>query len=89
MTGPAGLTRKKLYKKNRVCGSALIGFECGSASRRAKMTHKIEKSKEFSCFEMLQVLFSGLKASPVAWIKCWIRIRIQSMRINNPVKNRR
>jgi hypothetical protein len=28
---------------------------------------KIEKSKEFSCFEVLDVLFRGLKASPVFW----------------------
>jgi hypothetical protein len=38
----------------------------GSRSRRAKITTKIEKSKEFSCFEELDVLFRGLKASPVA-----------------------
>jgi hypothetical protein len=38
---------------------------CGSGSRRTKMTHK--KSTEFSCFEVLDVLFGGLKASPVAW----------------------
>jgi hypothetical protein len=31
------------------------------------MTHKIEKSTECSCFEVLDVLFWGLKASPVAW----------------------
>jgi hypothetical protein len=30
---------------------------CGSGSRRAKMTHKIEKSTEFSCFEVLDDLF--------------------------------
>ncbi len=44
-------------------------FECGSrsGSRRAKMTHKYsKKSKEFSCFEVLDVLFWGLRASPVA-----------------------
>jgi hypothetical protein len=28
---------------------------------------KIEKSTEFSCFEVLDVHFWGLKASPVAW----------------------
>ncbi len=31
------------------------------------MTHKIEKSPEFSSFEVLDVLFWGMKASPVAW----------------------
>jgi hypothetical protein len=31
------------------------------------MTHKIEKSTEFSCLEVLNVLFGGLKASSVAW----------------------
>jgi hypothetical protein len=28
---------------------------------------KIEKRPEFSSFEVLDVLFCGLKASPVAW----------------------
>jgi hypothetical protein len=28
---------------------------------------KKKKSKEISCFELLDVLFLGLKASPVAW----------------------
>ncbi len=32
-----------------------------------KWPTKIEKSTEFSCFEVLDVLFWGLKASPVAW----------------------
>jgi hypothetical protein len=32
-----------------------------------KWTTKIEKSSEISCFEVLDVLFWGLKASPVAW----------------------
>jgi hypothetical protein len=31
-----------------------------------KLPPKIEKSKEFSCFEVLDVLFKGLKASSVA-----------------------
>jgi hypothetical protein len=31
------------------------------------MTSKKDKSPEFSCFEVLDVLFSGLMASPVAW----------------------
>ncbi len=48
------------------CGSALIWVP-GSGSRRAKMTHKNRKSTEFSCFEVLDVLFGGLKAFPVAW----------------------
>jgi hypothetical protein len=30
------------------------------------MTYKYRKSKEFSCFEVLDVLFCGLKAPPVA-----------------------
>jgi hypothetical protein len=29
---------------------------------------KLEKSEEFSCFAMLDDLFGGLKASPVAWM---------------------
>jgi hypothetical protein len=44
-------------------------FECGSGSRRTKMTHKYRrKYKEFLCFEVLDVLFCGLKASPVACV---------------------
>jgi hypothetical protein len=31
------------------------------------MPHKNRKSTEFSCFEELDVLFWGLKASHVAW----------------------
>jgi hypothetical protein len=31
------------------------------------MDHKKRKSKEISCFEVLDVLFRRLKASPVAW----------------------
>jgi hypothetical protein len=30
---------------------------CGSGYRRQKLPTKIEKSKEFSCFEVLGVLF--------------------------------
>jgi hypothetical protein len=33
---------------------------CGSGSRRAKMTHINRKSTEISCFEVLDVLFCGL-----------------------------
>ncbi len=36
-------------------------------SSRAKMTHKNRISKEISCFEVLNVLFWGLMAFPVAW----------------------
>jgi hypothetical protein len=32
-------------------------WECGSGSRRAKMTLKIEKREEVSSFEVLDVLF--------------------------------
>ncbi len=38
-----------------------------SGSRRTKNDPQIEKSKEISRFEVLDVLFCGLKASPVAW----------------------
>jgi hypothetical protein len=38
-------------------------WEYGSGSRRAKMTYKSEKK---SSFEVLDVLFGGPKASPVA-----------------------
>jgi hypothetical protein len=33
-----------------------------SGSRRAKMTHKNSKNQEISCFVVLDVLVSGLKA---------------------------
>jgi hypothetical protein len=32
-----------------------------------KDSQKLKKRKEISCFEVLNVLFSGLTASPVAW----------------------
>jgi hypothetical protein len=38
----------------------------GSGSKRAKMTHKNRKKLRNSCFEVKDVLLSGLKASPVA-----------------------
>ncbi len=38
-------------------------WEYGSGSRRAKITHK---SEENSSFEMLDVLFRGMKTSPLA-----------------------
>jgi hypothetical protein len=41
--------------------------ESGSGSRRAKMTHKIKKNSEISCFEVLDVLFREPKASSVTW----------------------
>ncbi len=44
----------------------LVIFAAGSGSRRAKTTQKNSKNKEI-CFEVLHVLFWGLKASPVAW----------------------
>ncbi len=40
---------------------------CGSGSRRQKWHTQKEKSKEISCFELLDVLFWRLKASRVAW----------------------
>ncbi len=44
--------------------------ESGSGSRRAKMIHKHRKKvNKFHFFEVLDVLFWGLKASPVAWTK--------------------
>jgi hypothetical protein len=44
---------------------------CGFGSRRAKMTFKYRKSKEFSCFEVPDVFFLGLKASPVLVRPLW------------------
>jgi hypothetical protein len=39
-------------------------YGSGSGSRRAIMNHK---SEENSSFEVLDVLFRGMKTSPVAW----------------------
>ncbi len=39
----------------------------GSGSRRAKVTPKNRKRTEFLSFEVLDVFFLGLMASPVAW----------------------
>jgi hypothetical protein len=79
---PIPLQRTKKEKNYRIALRHLLpalfwirigpGFDqvSGSGSRRAKMTHKvkkIEKSYEISCFDVLGVLFIGLKASPVAW----------------------
>jgi hypothetical protein len=39
-----------------------------------KLTTKIEKSEQIEFFQVLDVLFYGLKASPVAWtsfIEIW------------------
>jgi hypothetical protein len=47
---------------NQVSGSV-----SGSGSRRAKMTDKNIKKYEISCFEVLNVLFCGLKAPSVPW----------------------
>ena len=37
------------------------------------MTQKNRKRTEFSSFEVLDVLFCGLKASHVAWTSCLIK----------------
>jgi hypothetical protein len=42
-------------------------LESGSKSMRAKITLKSRKKLRNSCFEVLDVLFSELKASSVAW----------------------
>jgi len=41
--------------------------QSGSGSRRAKMNQKHRKKLINFIFEVLDVLFWGLKASPVAW----------------------
>jgi hypothetical protein len=53
-TGTAGTGTFCLGGTGMHSGSG-SGFESGF--RRAKMTHKNEKSKESSCFELLDVLF--------------------------------
>jgi hypothetical protein len=43
--------------------------KCGSGSKRAKMTHKnIIQYINLMFFEVLDVLFCGLKASLVSWL---------------------
>jgi hypothetical protein len=39
-------------------------WECGSGSRRAKMTHKKEKREEISCFKGCMFFFEGLWLLP-------------------------
>jgi hypothetical protein len=39
--------------------------DSGSGTRREKITYRNKKSKEISCFEALDVIFIGLKASPL------------------------
>ncbi len=51
---------------NQVSGSG-FGIRIGSGSRKLKRHTKIERSSEIFCFEVLDVLFKGLKASPEAW----------------------
>ncbi len=61
------------HRINQGCrsGSALIWVAgSGSGSRKAKPTNK-EKSKEFSCFNVLDVLFWRLKAFPVLVLSVW------------------
>jgi hypothetical protein len=68
--------RKHLKIQNNQCcgsGSAWIRIDVGrlDPDPEEKKIHKkipgIEKSKEISCFEVLDVLSSELTASPVAW----------------------
>ncbi len=47
-------------------------LQSGSGSRRAKKTHKHRKKLINSFFEVLDILFWGLKASPVAWT--WVNL---------------
>ncbi len=60
-----------IYRIFRRCRS-------GSGSRRAIWTTN-RKSEEISCFEMLDVLFWGLKASPVAWTSFMEAYRISKL----------
>ena len=60
---------------NHGCGSGSawisINLTCWIRIQGAIMTHKYRKRKEISCFEVLDVLFWGLKASPVAVRPLW------------------
>jgi hypothetical protein len=48
-------------------GSALNGVAGFRIQEGKNDPQKKKKSKEIVCFEMLDVLFCGLKTSPVAW----------------------
>ncbi len=57
---------------NQCCGSASVsGFNgvpgSGSGFRRAKLPTDIEESRKITFFEVLEVLFWGLKVSSAAW----------------------
>jgi hypothetical protein len=41
-------------------------LKSASGSRKVKMARKKRKNEEISCFDVLDVLFGGLEASPVA-----------------------
>ncbi len=67
------------YFRSTKCFGSGSGFNqdsgSGSGSRRAKIPSKMDKSSEFSCFEILFVLFWGLNASPVAFSQVCILYR--------------
>jgi hypothetical protein len=44
-----------------------LGMQNTDPGGKKLPTKKKEKSEEIFCFEVLNVLFGGLKASPVAW----------------------
>ncbi len=67
-------------------GSALFWGDV-SGSRRTKMTHNNRKSTEFSCFEVLDALFWGLKASPVAWASFMEKWQFLIKKIENKISS--
>jgi hypothetical protein len=65
-------TRYRILVLSLVCFCVLqcCGFRFWSAGSVSKET-KIEKGEEMSCFEGMDVLLLGLKASLVAWTSLW------------------
>jgi hypothetical protein len=54
--------------QHRVAGSGSgSAFKLLIRIQEGKNDPQNRKSTEFSCFEVLDVLFGGLKAAPVAW----------------------
>ncbi len=68
----SALTRTRIWHAHACAfvGWPLLGPNqcCVSGSRRTKITHKNRKSSKILIFDLLDVLFWGLTAFPVAWI---------------------
>ncbi len=84
-TTPPGYFRSVFRSRSRILSVQWIRTrnpDPDPESGGQKWPTKIEKSYEISCFEVLDVLFWGLKASPVAWTSFW-RPRISNLQFLN------